>query len=340
MKAWRAELYHYGIKGQKWGVRNGPPYPLHAKDHSASEKRAGWRKSLLGGTSGGLFGSTKSKNYRPSNAEISEAAKRAARGSVHADANTQRIIADTRQRVYERLGGKKKLDRNKMLTYQQKTYSDDDYTVKKGQEVQHITLDPNMKLGPHARGGHLYVSTNEVDNKNYAGLYSGLRMLNDPRIKHVYAMKFKAADDLVTPSKKRRVENFLQMYYDNPVSFANDMAAWEQRYGLSYESTKKIAKRYMKMSLDELSTEGYERFASSWAMRTNTRDAYWERLKSQGYNAVMDDNDIKSGYFQSNTPLIVFNAVDHLAQVSIKELTKAEAVRNMEEWNDMAHTGL
>ena len=23
-----AELYHHGIKGQKWGVQNGPPYPL------------------------------------------------------------------------------------------------------------------------------------------------------------------------------------------------------------------------------------------------------------------------------------------------------------------------
>ena len=34
------ELYHHGIKGQKWGVRNGPPYPLHDGDHSASEKKA------------------------------------------------------------------------------------------------------------------------------------------------------------------------------------------------------------------------------------------------------------------------------------------------------------
>ncbi len=40
------ELYHHGIKGMKWGVKNGPPYPLDDSDHSASEKKAGWRKSL------------------------------------------------------------------------------------------------------------------------------------------------------------------------------------------------------------------------------------------------------------------------------------------------------
>lgn len=27
-------------------MKNGPPYPLDDSDHSASEKKAGWRKSL------------------------------------------------------------------------------------------------------------------------------------------------------------------------------------------------------------------------------------------------------------------------------------------------------
>lgn len=40
------ELYHHGILGQKWGRKNGPPYPLGVKAHSTSEKKAGWRKSL------------------------------------------------------------------------------------------------------------------------------------------------------------------------------------------------------------------------------------------------------------------------------------------------------
>lgn len=40
------ELHHHGIFGQRWGVRNGPPYPLDDEDHSARERKAGWKASL------------------------------------------------------------------------------------------------------------------------------------------------------------------------------------------------------------------------------------------------------------------------------------------------------
>lgn len=38
------ELCHYGIRGQKWGVQNGPPYPLKGGDYSPAEKREMYKK--------------------------------------------------------------------------------------------------------------------------------------------------------------------------------------------------------------------------------------------------------------------------------------------------------
>lgn len=40
------ELMHHGIRGQKWGQRQGPPYPLDIDEHSARERRDGWADSL------------------------------------------------------------------------------------------------------------------------------------------------------------------------------------------------------------------------------------------------------------------------------------------------------
>lgn len=39
MESWKEELYHHGIRGQQWGVKNGPPYPLKGEQYSRTELR-------------------------------------------------------------------------------------------------------------------------------------------------------------------------------------------------------------------------------------------------------------------------------------------------------------
>ena len=42
------ELSHHGIKGQRWGKKNGPPYPLDYESHSSSEKKQNSRLTIDG----------------------------------------------------------------------------------------------------------------------------------------------------------------------------------------------------------------------------------------------------------------------------------------------------
>ena len=60
-------LAHHGILGMKWGHKNGPPYPLGASDHSSSEKKAGWKKSLGGGRNESLYDRKISKYRKKQN---------------------------------------------------------------------------------------------------------------------------------------------------------------------------------------------------------------------------------------------------------------------------------
>lgn len=78
-------LEHHGILGQKWGRKNGPPYPLGSGDHSVGEKRAAKAAGVKVGKSSGrgsldalsTFGS-RSKSAPKVKKEMTEEEKREA----------------------------------------------------------------------------------------------------------------------------------------------------------------------------------------------------------------------------------------------------------------------
>ncbi len=79
-------LMHHGVGGQKWGKRNGPPYPLNASDHSASERKAGTH----GWTAEAKAEANKNQNKRPSS-EIVNRAKNAKPATEHTKSGNRKI---------------------------------------------------------------------------------------------------------------------------------------------------------------------------------------------------------------------------------------------------------
>ena len=86
------ELYHHGISGQKWGVRNGPPYPLKGGMHTDLEMGQAKKKV---GTLSGYF---KNKKLKKQRAKALEKA-RAARVEKQARAEEERKHQEELQKV-------------------------------------------------------------------------------------------------------------------------------------------------------------------------------------------------------------------------------------------------
>ena len=121
METWREELYHHGILGQKWGVTNGPPYPLDAKSHSTREKKAGWRKSLDKAEQGSNYTATRSgaNQYRRALSKADSA--RSEEYSKYMRADTARDKYEHKESVARSKGKIKKAEKYKKKSEEAKS---------------------------------------------------------------------------------------------------------------------------------------------------------------------------------------------------------------------------
>lgn len=103
-------LSHHGIQGQKWGKKNGPPYPLGSSDHSAAEKKAGWRKSL--DNDGRSVSKRQLKKNIKAKKEDVDYAQRSL-NQAEAQLKGDRLVAKMSKRKLKKLEAKGKADESK-----------------------------------------------------------------------------------------------------------------------------------------------------------------------------------------------------------------------------------
>lgn len=126
------DLYHHGILGQKWGKQNGPPYPLGSGDHSSSENKAGWKKSL-------------NPNHKVRNA-VGNAAKKAGKATLRKASSLGKKGADVAKKY---VNEKTRDVRNQMKTREaiRRNAKQKEYAIKNEIYRQKLDSKINKKYG-------------------------------------------------------------------------------------------------------------------------------------------------------------------------------------------------
>lgn len=295
------ELYHYGIKGQKWGRRryqneDGSLTPAGKErydDDGPSEKKQKEYKIPENKSLHRLKLEDKYKAQGMSKQQAEQAAAKRIRGEQYAVAAAAVTVAACY--AYNK----------------HKNYTTD--KVLKDVEFQRIlkTANPDDPV----RKGPRYVSYDKRDNKKYTGIFGKELIGRKSDDEKIYKMAIKSSSDVKVASEKRARDTFANLYKNDP-EFRKNL---QQR--LDENRIALLGKPYGNAALDiangheisdkRLKKMGYDAFNTMLVDmddrgRSNA-SKFYDALKKQGMQAVGDMNDKKYSGYNTKNPLILFD---------------------------------
>lgn len=355
------ELYHYGILGMKWGVRryqnqdgsltnagrrhyygDDSVARAHSKYQEAQANRKtakkleqqARRKAIIPtkknlidyGNAMRDHSKAKNKEYR-SEFEYKtkqEAARIRAKNIEFKEKSKYRQKLETQ---YKKLGlsdedaqaaANRKIRAEKILAasaaltvaacaayaYNKHRKNKIDGIIKAGEALQRIEMQDT--------GGKLhevfYVAKGKHDMNRYKGLLGFTRA---KQTGHAYMMKLEAASDIKVASREKARKAFGDLM--------NNDKAFRSSFGFGDRSftTKEINKMY----------DTFNRAIVNRSMPQDSVNKFYDKLKSAGYGAIQDVNDIDYSGYKAKNPLIVFdNAGGNISVKSVEEMTDMDGM--------------
>lgn len=191
-----------------------------------------------------------------------------------------------------------------------------DGLIKAGDTLQRIEMkDTGGKLHDM-----FYVAKDKKDTRRYENL---LGMARKNSTGHAYLMQLEAKGDVRVASKDRASKVFGDLYKNDPEfrsSVKNHVS--EHFAGINkVKNTNDLSNRNIKKM--------YENFnANIMGIRGDGSGAdtkFYNKLKSAGYGAIQDINDMKFSGYNAKNPIIVFdNSKKNIMVKSVKELTSPD----------------
>lgn len=321
------ELYHWGIKGQKWGVRR-----YQNKDGSltpAGKKR--YDDS----------GQPKKSKHR---IKLEEAYRKRGLSQTEAEA-----AANKRIRTEKILGASAALTVGACAAYVavKSRKSRVDGIIKAGETMQRIEMkDTDGKLHDV-----FYVSKGKHDNQRYYNLLGATRQKQTGQ---AFLMNLESSDDIKVASR-RNAEKVFKDLYNSDLEFRLRVTQQANQHfsGRNKIDPNKLLRGNNTAEIRKL----YENFNSNLIdIRDKGSGAdkkFYNALKSKGYGAIQDINDMKFSGYNAKNPLIIFdNSKKNVMVKSVSKIQKdlaadgameglkavgeASAKKSLERWGPMS----
>lgn len=205
------------------------------------------------------------------------------------------------------------IDVNKRVFYKHDKNESKSVSLHKGQKVYHVTPKEIKQLRD---GQDLFVSATKTDRDIYKSFLTMMMRRKgfglDTPIKEV---EFKLKENLRSPSNDDQRKIFDQAYKTNKETFDKDL---DNYYSKGERRPKDTYDAFIR-TLDAKSSESKSKF--------------YDEMKKNGYNAVLDQHDVTGSWMQAQRPLIVMDALNTLGDIKIRDLTDTDIKNSLKRLN-------
>lgn len=357
MDAWKDELYHHGILGQKWGIRR-----YQNKDGSYTEeglRRRGYKEAKVRAkkeyqkaydrwykkTDGGAIDNVH-ENERLNIAEKRYTlAKRSLENTKIWDRIKDKPIPKSQKALVDKyrangmseqeaLVAAYKNDKAKKImilagaitvaaaaAYGVTKYRENnvDRILEKGTLLSRISESDTAAVHD---GFYAALSSNKLDVTKYKGLY-GSKILSKSDADRVYQKSIQLVKDVKVAPRNVAKDAMKELLSDPDTR--EEVSSRLGIHLLAGGDKQKIAALKGLASLKTGKNLGaaYDAFNMTLMEPTNYRDKFYEKLKSRGYGAVIDVNDKKLSNYFTKMPIIMLDS-SNVHVNSVKTLGKKE----------------
>ena len=298
------ELTHHGIKGMKWGVRrfqnkDGSLTPAGRKRYDEPNQGTNsTNKKSQNTKSKSLHRLKLEEKYRNEGLSKEEAEKKA----------TKRIKAE----AY--IAAAAGVTVASCLAYAKYKGYTTDKIIKENSDFQRIMrLNPNAEIRKDYRQ---YVTIDKKDKVLYKGMFADhINKLKEDS-ENIYDITIKNRSDIKVASEKRARDTFTNLF-KNDKEFKDEFIERLQKDGYAVSKGRldgifnKMKDNPNSLTDREIKTKAYDLFnvmlAEPGERTQKNSSRFYDALRKQGINAVVDVNDSKINNYHAKMPLILFD---------------------------------